>query len=78
MHVYINAVEKSRTARSDKNTNSCPETLNKTVTGYKFYHASEILQTNKKTGKKSISTTEVWVDGLVYLWTKIRHQQQPG
>jgi len=52
MHVYINTVEKSRTARSDKNTNSCPETLNKTVTGFKFYHASEILQTNKKTGKK--------------------------
>jgi len=30
--MYINAVEKSRTARSDKNTNSCIYTFNKTVT----------------------------------------------
>jgi len=24
MHIYINTVEKSRTAASDKNANSCP------------------------------------------------------
>ena len=47
MHVYIDTVEKSRTAASDKNTNSCPETFNKTVTGYIFYHTSKILQTRK-------------------------------
>jgi len=35
------------TARSDKNTNSCPKTCNKTVTGYIFYHTSKILQTRK-------------------------------
>jgi len=34
MHSYINAVEKSRTARSDKNTNSCPKKFNKKVIGY--------------------------------------------
>ena len=38
---------KSRTARSDKNTNSCLKTCNKTVTGYIFYHTSKILQTRK-------------------------------
>ena len=38
MHIYINTVERSRTARSDKNTNSCPKTFSKTVTGYIFYH----------------------------------------
>jgi len=42
---------KSRTAKSDKNTNSCPKTFNKAVTGYIFYHISKILQTNKKTRK---------------------------
>ena len=47
-------MEKGGTARSDKNNNSCPETFNKTVTGYIFYHTSKILQTNKKTRKKSI------------------------
>jgi len=47
-------VEKSRSARSDKNTNSCPKTFNKTVNGYIFYHTSKILQTNKKTRKISI------------------------
>ena len=36
MHIYVNTVEKSRTARSDKNTDSCPSTFNKTVTGYIF------------------------------------------
>jgi len=51
MHIYINTVEKSRTARSDKNTNSSPKTFNKTVTGYIFYHTSKISQTNKKTTK---------------------------
>jgi len=40
---------KSRTARPDKNTNSCPKTCNKTVTGYIFYHTSKILQTKKTT-----------------------------
>ena len=35
-HIYI-----------DKNTNSCPKTCNKTVTGYIFYHTSKILQTRK-------------------------------
>ena len=39
---------KSRTARSDKNTNSCPKTWIKTVTGYIFYHTSKILQTRKR------------------------------
>jgi len=38
MQIYINTIEKSRTARSDKNTNSCPETFNKTVIGCIFYH----------------------------------------
>ena len=33
MHIYINTIEKSRTAKSDKNTNSCPNTCNKAVTG---------------------------------------------
>jgi len=47
MHICINVIKKSRTARSDKNTNSCPKTFNKTVTGYIFYHTSKILQTNK-------------------------------
>ena len=37
MHIYINTVEKSRTARSDRNTNSCPNTCNKAVTGYYCY-----------------------------------------
>jgi len=35
LYIYINTVEKSRTARSDekdKNTNICPKTFNKTVT----------------------------------------------
>jgi len=31
--IYIDTVERSRTARSDKNTNSCSKTFNKTVTG---------------------------------------------
>jgi len=26
MHIYISTIQKSRTARSDKNTNSCPKT----------------------------------------------------
>jgi len=52
MHICINTMEKGGTARSDKNNNSCPETFNKTVTGYIFYHTSKILQTNKKTRKK--------------------------
>jgi len=47
MHININTLEKSRTARSDKNTNSCPKTCNKTVSGYIFYHTSKILQTRK-------------------------------
>jgi len=51
MHIYINTIEKSRIATSDKNTNSCPKTFNKTVTGYIFYHTSKISQTNKKTRK---------------------------
>ena len=32
MHIYIDTVKKSRTARSDKNTNSCPKTFNETLT----------------------------------------------
>ena len=40
-----------RTARSDKNTNSCPRTFSKTVTGDRFHHTCQILQTNKKTRK---------------------------
>ena len=47
MHIYINTIEKSRTARADKNTNGRPKTCNKTVTGYIFYHTSKILQTRK-------------------------------
>ena len=47
MHIYIETVEKSRTARSDKNTNSGPETFNITITGYIFYHTSKILQMRK-------------------------------
>ena len=47
MHIYIDTVEKSRTARSDKNANSCPRTFNITITGYIFYHTSKILQTRK-------------------------------
>jgi len=47
MHVYIDTIEKSRTARSDENTNSCHKTCNKTVAGYIFYHTSKILQTGK-------------------------------
>jgi len=42
MHIYINTVEKSRTARSDKNTNCCPKTCDKTVTGHIFYHTSKM------------------------------------
>ena len=41
----------SRTARSDKSTNSCPKTFNETVTGYIFHHASKMLQTKKNTRK---------------------------
>ena len=41
MHIYINTAEKSRTARSDKNTNCCPKRCDKTVTGYMFYHTSK-------------------------------------
>jgi len=52
--MYINTIEKRRTASSNKNTNSCPKTFNKTVTGYIFYHTSKILQTNKKTIKISL------------------------
>jgi len=37
MHIYINTVERSRTARSDKNTNSCPITFSThTATVYIF------------------------------------------
>ena len=43
MHTYTNTDEKSRASRSDKNTNSCPKTFNKTVTGYIFYHTNKIL-----------------------------------
>jgi len=51
MHIDISKVEKSRTARSDKNTSCCPETFNKIVTGYVFYHTSKMLETNRKTRK---------------------------
>jgi len=51
MHICIDTIEKSRTARSDKNTNSCPKTCNKTVTKYIFYHTNKILQKKKKTRK---------------------------
>jgi len=33
MHINIGIVEKSRTARSDKNTNSCPKRLIKQLLG---------------------------------------------
>ena len=51
MHIYIDTIEKSRTARSDKDTNSCPETFDKIVTGYVFYHTSKMSETNRKTRK---------------------------
>jgi len=57
MHIYISIVKKSRTARSDKNTYSCPKMFSKTVTGHTLYHTSKILQTNKKTRKISIFST---------------------
>ena len=53
---YIDAVERSRTATSDKNTSSCPKTFSKTVTyGVHNYDTSKILKTNKKTGKSVFS-----------------------
>ena len=55
MHINISTIEKSRTARSDKNTNGCPKTCNKTVTGYIFYHTTKMLQTRKL--EKSIFST---------------------
>jgi len=63
---------KPKTARSDKNTNSCPKTFDKTVTGYIFYHTSKILQTNKKTRKinlfnaipKTFEDVKFTVDGM--------------
>ena len=55
MHIYINTVKKSRTARSDKNTNSWPKTFNKTVIGYILYDTSKVLQTIKKTRKSIFS-----------------------
>jgi len=73
MHVYINAAEKSRTARSDKNTDSCPKTLNKTVTWYIFYHTSKILQTRKlekiclfNAIPKTFKDVKYTVDGSVF------------
>jgi len=74
MHIYINTIEKSRIATSDKNTNSCPKTFNKTVTGYIFYHTSKILQTNKKTRKinlfdaipKTFKDVKFTVDGTAF------------
>ena len=48
MNININTTEKSRTARSDKNTNSCPKTFSKTATGYIFYHTSKVSRANKK------------------------------
>jgi len=64
MHIYISrpTVEKSRTARSDKNTNSCPKTFNKTVTGHVFYHTSKLLQTKKKT--RQINTFNAIPDNI--------------
>jgi len=47
MHICINTMEKGGTARSDKNNNSCPETFNKTVTGYIFYHTLETRKLEK-------------------------------
>ena len=42
VHIYVNTVEMSRTARSDKNTNSCPGRVTKTVSArYIFYHTSK-------------------------------------
>jgi len=40
MHTYTNAIDNSRTARSDKNTrpNICAETFNTTVTEYITLH----------------------------------------
>ena len=35
MRICIDTVEKSRTARSDKNTNSCPRTLPKWIVMYR-------------------------------------------
>ena len=63
---------KPKTARADKNTNCCPKTFDKTVTGYIFYHTSKILQTNKKTRKinlfnaipKTFEDVKFTVDGM--------------
>jgi len=54
MHIYINIIYKSRTARSDKNTNSYPKTFIKTATRYIFYQTSKKVQSNKKTRKISL------------------------
>jgi len=54
----------ARTARSDKNTDTCPKTCNKTVTGYTFCHTSKILQTNKKTRKSIFSMPDTIRDAI--------------
>jgi len=74
MHIYINTIQNSRTARSDKNTNSCPKAFNETVTGYIFYHTSKISQTDKKTRKinlfnvipKTFKNVKFTVDGNAF------------
>jgi len=53
-HIYI-----------DKNTNSCPKTCNKTVTGYIFYHTSKILQTRK-------------LEKSVFLMLFLKHLKHPS
>jgi len=52
MSIYMDTVEKSRTARCDKNTISCPLEFNKAVTGYittaqvKYYRQTRTLETS--------------------------------
>jgi len=47
MHICIDAMLEEQDSRVGKNTNSCPKTCNKTVTGYIFYRTGKILQTRK-------------------------------
>jgi len=52
MHICINTIEKSmQTARSDKNTDSCPKTFNKSVTGYNS--ATQVKYYKKRKLEKS-------------------------
>ena len=52
---YIDTVERSRTARSDKTTSSCSKTFSKTVTyGVHNYYTSKILKTKGENWKMNL------------------------